>query len=264
LVTTRFEEGAEQRIWVPARFLDWDYGTYSTESLEPADLERAYSIWEHASNKLSATCGEFDRVDVVTTLKRAVTQRVSALKKHYGFHLLPLANRPKRDLDVLHFLGVIRPIMLRNLIEIRNTLEHEDAAPPEHDACLALVEFVWYFLKSTDPLLRLRLSEIDYDADFDEPQDEESIQFAPENYPEHVWVGYLHPSQGPPSISIRLPKVAIEQVSRQGYFEVVETGARRKVHERDDLTIVQGSIVGPDDLLQRLWLTYFQGLPRSR
>lgn len=257
---TRSDEGT-RRVWVPARFLGWDYDTYGTDELDPAGLERAYSIWGHANDKLNGDCTEFDRIDVVTTLKRSVTQRVSALKKAYGFNLLPLAGKPKRDLDILHRLGLIRPLMLRSLIEIRNALEHEDVTPPDHKDCLALTEFVWYFLKSTDPLLRCRLSEVEYAAEFDEPEPGELV--SPDDYPEHVTVYYLHPNEGPPSIVVRLPKLAIKSGSHEGYLEIVESQARRNVLDRDDLTIIQGAIVGPVGLLERLWVNYFKGLPRS-
>ncbi|SCE83321.1 hypothetical protein GA0074695_1470 [Micromonospora viridifaciens] len=257
-MTTRSNDNAERRIWIPARFLDWGYDSSSSNPLDAAVLERAYSIWNHASGKLDTPCTEFDRVDVVTTLKRAVTQRVSALKRSYGFHLIPLADKPKRDLDMLYRLGLIRPIMLRNLIEIRNTLEHEDAAPPDDDACVALSEFVWYFLKSTDPLLKSRLSEITYVGDFDDPGPDEMT--SPDDYPEYGHVHYLHPTEGPPLVIMRLPKAGIRSSAQEGYLEVVETSARRTVFERDDLTIVEGSIVGPADQLERLWLGYFQGL----
>jgi len=44
--------------------------------------------------------------------------------------------------------------MLQKLIDIRNPVEHEDVAPPDHEACKVFAEFTWYFLKSTDRMLR--------------------------------------------------------------------------------------------------------------
>ncbi|MFF0177018.1 hypothetical protein [Micromonospora profundi] len=149
------------------------------------------------------------------------------------------------------------PWWMRKVVS-RNTLEHEDAAPPDDDACLALSEFVWYFLRSTDPLLKTRLSDITYVGDFDDPEADEMT--SPDDYPEYGTVNYRHPSEGPPLVTMRLPKAGIRDSAQEGCFEVVETSPRRAVFERDDLTIVEGSIVGPPDQLERLWLGYFQGL----
>ncbi|MET7820047.1 hypothetical protein [Micromonospora zamorensis] len=246
----------ERRIWIPAKFLDWNYETYSTQPLNPAALDRAYLIWEHANDRLDAPCTEFDRVDVITTLKRAVTQRVGALKKAYGFHQFSIRNKPKRDLDLLHRLGLIRPVMLRSLIEIRNTLEHEDAAPPDYEACRTLVEFVWYFLKSTDPLLRGRLSEVSY---------LESLSHSGVEDTEKAYYGtvyYRHPDEGPPIVRMRLPKLAIRDAGdERGCLEVLETEMRGDVQGSENLTVVEGVIVGPDDMVEHLWLSYFKGPP---
>jgi len=54
----------------------------------------------------------------------------------------------------------MRPIMFQKLIDIRNAVEHEDAPPPDHNDCLSFLEFVWYFLRSTDHLVRESVYEL--------------------------------------------------------------------------------------------------------
>ena len=43
-------------------------------------------------------------------------------------------------------------MMLRRLMDIRNAVEHKDSKAPSINRCLELLEFTWYFLKSTDSL----------------------------------------------------------------------------------------------------------------
>src|SRR5207247_1310376 len=80
--------------------------------------------------------------------------RVSTLRQLYDLKRLPLPDRPKEDLALLEYLGLIRPMMLEKLIAIRNAYEHEDAAPPDIAACRDFVDLIWYFLRSTDMWVR--------------------------------------------------------------------------------------------------------------
>ena len=52
-----------------------------------------------------------------------------------------------------HF-GFIRPLMLSKILEVRNLIEHHDQPPPKYERCLELLEFTWYFLRSTDNICR--------------------------------------------------------------------------------------------------------------
>ncbi len=38
---------------------------------------------------------------------------------------------------------------MKQLLAIRNDIEHRDVKPPSTEKCLELLDAVWYFLKST-------------------------------------------------------------------------------------------------------------------
>jgi hypothetical protein len=44
--------------------------------------------------------------------------------------------------------------MLKRLIDIRTFVEHQDSSPPPADECLMFADLVWYFLRSSDALVR--------------------------------------------------------------------------------------------------------------
>jgi hypothetical protein len=97
---------------------------------------------------------ELFRVDAITTLKRAVDHRFRLLDEIYEFRRIPIGNKPSGILELLNYLGIVRPKMLQQLTEIRNSVEHKDADPPSEQACFNFLEFTWYFLRSTDMLVR--------------------------------------------------------------------------------------------------------------
>jgi hypothetical protein len=115
---------------------------------------RAYEIWEHADLILQQTCNKFHLIDAITSLKRAVNHRLRLLDKLYKFKRIPIKEKPSELLQILHYMDIVRPIMVEKLIQIRNAVEHEDASPPDYEACKVFSEFVWYFLRSTDNLVR--------------------------------------------------------------------------------------------------------------
>lgn len=45
-------------------------------------------------------------------------------------------------------------MVLRALIEVRNNIEHSDGRPPGVNRCKEMAEYIWYFLRATDPLVR--------------------------------------------------------------------------------------------------------------
>ncbi|WP_019849564.1 hypothetical protein [Desulfitobacterium sp. PCE1] len=143
-------------MWLSSEILRW-YPRQETASIY--DLEsskRAYDIWNHAEELLSIPAGEFHLVDAIGTLKRAMDHRLRLLDEIYNFKNLPITNKSKWLLERLGFLGAIRPFMLKSLLEVRNALEHRDATPPTQDMCLQYLDIVWYFLRSTDYLARVK------------------------------------------------------------------------------------------------------------
>ncbi|EJR0963233.1 TPA: hypothetical protein NJ348_004542 [Vibrio parahaemolyticus] len=137
-------------IWVRNSIWDWypEMQSYGFTSVE--DRIRAYKLWEHAEALLTEESSEFSRVDVVSNLKRCLNQRLKFIEYVYSLKKVALKDSPKGYLEYLESLGLVRPYMLKQLMLIRNDIEHNDAPPPSTDRCKELLDLTWYFLKSTD------------------------------------------------------------------------------------------------------------------
>lgn len=146
-------EHASTSVWIDPSWVAWEYNWDSATPL-PHDTDRPYRIHQHVSGRLAGDPNEFDRVDVITTLRRVVAGRVKALKEIYNLRDLPIGPKPKGDLELLSEFGIIRPFMLKRLIDIRKIVEHQDSSPPAVDECMMFADLVWYFLRSTDGLVR--------------------------------------------------------------------------------------------------------------
>lgn len=125
---------------------------HGTTILSGDEWKRPYQILEHSENILLKETSEFERADVITNLRKAIDQRIRLIDKRYSLRSIPIKSKPSDYVELLEFLGIVRPKMLRKLIEIRNVVEHEDVAPPNQEECEVLLEFIWYFLRSTDLL----------------------------------------------------------------------------------------------------------------
>jgi hypothetical protein len=259
-------------LWLPTEWMTWRRDGLSGAKLETTVVDRAHEIWEHADSRFHSGAKELDIVDGVIALKRAISQRMGALDDVYHFRELPLVNRPKRVLDVMHAVGLVRPVMLRRLIEIRNLLEHNDDKPPPMADCQALSELVWYFLKSTDGLLSTRVASIDYvppewspsdlDLNLDRgPADDP----APEggrvinlgvNHHEFVAVEYPDPREGAIEVRVKVRSSSIVVTNQADAFEVAVTSFKR-FGAHNEWAVYKGRIVGPNELVDRAWVGYF-------
>jgi hypothetical protein len=116
---------------------------------------RVYRLLEHAETLLAGQPTRDHRADAIINLNRAVRRRIALLDAVYDFKRIPVGGKPRDFLDLLVLVGIIRPIMLRELKAVRNAVEHNNAEPPSPARCRELAEFVWYFLSSTTGLLRI-------------------------------------------------------------------------------------------------------------
>ncbi|QUM86995.1 hypothetical protein [Moritella sp. 28] len=133
------------------------------------EVKRAVNIWEHARNCLERdNLTEFDRSDSIGWLKRALNQRLKLIEYIYSLKNFALPDSPKGYLEYLATLNVVRPFMLKTLMAVRNDIEHNDAAPPDMERCLELLDLVWYFIRSTDELVKTRQSSVGFLDSFDE------------------------------------------------------------------------------------------------
>ena len=128
-------------------------------------VSRGQDIWRHASSRLKGNPSELDRVDCIGTLKRAINNRLKAIQATYHFDQLPTKRPKKQVLEKLQDYGIVRPAIIKELLDVRNGIEHNDAAPPDTPKCEFYVDIVWYFLKSTDSLVHMAVDSLHYQDD---------------------------------------------------------------------------------------------------
>lgn len=143
------------RVWVSHVWRDWTMDGGSEGSPDRARAARPYEHWDFA-RELAWTPGINDvrRGVVMQKLWNAVDLRLQHLRDIYGLkQLARQAQWPASDgegLKTLERLGLLRPLILRELKAVRDAVEHEDDAHPDAEACRNYVDLVWYFLRSTD------------------------------------------------------------------------------------------------------------------
>ncbi|RSC92890.1 hypothetical protein [Tenacibaculum singaporense] len=136
-------------MYITKEILNWniqqnDFTFYNREWNTP------YEGWNHAEKIISNHTSKYHRIDVIATLKRIIDYRVKDLSHKYNLKAINDDFKKKNNYERLAHLNIIRPIMLKKLLEVRNNVEHKHEQPPSLNICKELVEFVWYFLKSTD------------------------------------------------------------------------------------------------------------------
>lgn len=139
-------------IYLQKEIFDWRVDLLEWHESDRSLQKRAYAHWSHAESILkSGNAEELHRIDVITSLKRALNQRLILLRKAYQWDSFPI-QLPSRELEKLEKLGIARSFVAKQLFDLRNDIEHDDIPPPDAVRCAELSEFVWYFLKSTDKL----------------------------------------------------------------------------------------------------------------
>lgn len=254
----------QKKMWLTPEVLSWRPSVESSMVYANEQWRRPYDIWAHADQIFQRQNSEFHRIDGITTLKRAVDNRLNLLKEIYKFRNIPIKDKPSDILEIMGYLGIIRPIMLQNLINIRNKVEHEDAPPPALPECLYFLEFVWYFLRSTDHLVRNSV------ASFILEPDSDSMHYGLESRmsPETMW----NPSIGG---WVKSDIISEEFVNDWILLNVEKTNTRAsllsKLGQPDDPEDIgrgkdpddiyfKGEIRGPAEHLKRIVLIYFEAV----
>ncbi|MGJ3194714.1 hypothetical protein [Peribacillus frigoritolerans] len=152
----------EKRIWIDNSIINWRCMSLGGTIIEEQKWRRAYIIWERAKVLIEKSGSEFDIGDGIANLKRSLNNRLKLIEEIYSFKLIGIDNKPKGYLEILEVFGIVRPLIMKKLLFIRNDIEHNDAKPPSLDRCLELLDVVWYFLKSTDSMVQIERCEADF------------------------------------------------------------------------------------------------------
>ena len=150
-----------KRVWIDPSWLSWERLMEGRFVFSTDAVDRPYVIQQHACDRLVGDPSDLDRADAIIALRRAVDQRVQKLKEIYQIRKLRVTTpEAKGDLHLLSSFDIIRPFMVKRLIEIRNVVEHQDREPPPTAESLMFADLVWYFLRSTDSLVRGRVDQL--------------------------------------------------------------------------------------------------------
>lgn len=245
-------------VWIDPSWLSWEYGVWRSDpegiaGYDPGDsTARLYEIHQHACDQLASDPNEFDRVDAIINLRRVVAQRVKALNKQYQLRQLPTGQKPSGDLELLSYFGIIRPFMLRRLVDIRNIVEHEASSPPSADECMMFADLVWYFLRSTDKLVHRSVDEIIFERDT--PGSDLLI----------VRVTFQQPFSGRPVINASLDPSSVAYEPRANWMRIEASRIARHEEERIDPSVIKaqthvyGGLSCTDEQMKHIYEVYFR------
>ncbi len=111
---------------------------------------KGYKLIEHAYGLLKHE-DELYLSDAVSNLRKAYNYRLTDLFNNLGIDNLNFSLGKDRRLQKLEKLGLVKPLLLQKLIDIRNDIEYNFKTPSKPE-CEELADVVWYFYKSTDRL----------------------------------------------------------------------------------------------------------------
>ncbi|MDM5332124.1 hypothetical protein QUF56_02575 [Ureibacillus composti] len=211
-------------IWIDKRLFSWDY--FSTGGTIGNELQwkRPYIIWNRAKEFIENNNSEFDLADGIANLKRSLNSRLKNIEEIYKFKLMDYEVKPKGYLETLEIFGIIRPSIVKKLLIIQNDIEHNDVKPPSLDRCLELLDITWYFLKSTDSIVQISRSEVQFELC--------SIYELSSYY---IIISYDFDKGGPFTIKGWIPSEIISDVPKENHIELINI----KIHGIENYTSEQ-------------------------
>jgi hypothetical protein len=150
--------------WISNEIFDWEAYRSSSTIKSRSSVQRAYEYWQHSASLLDRSPSQFSLADAVANLKRALNHRLKVIESIYRFRSFNLPGRSNNYLDILETLGLVRPALIKYLLDVRNAIEHQDVRPPSLRRCAELLDMTWYFLRSTDSVVREAVSSLEYDC----------------------------------------------------------------------------------------------------
>lgn len=195
----------------------------------------------------------FSRVDVVSSLRRCLNQRLQHLQGTYHFDTIPFPSPRKGRLAQLESLGVVRPLLIQHLMKVRNHVEHNDGAPPSRRQCQQFIDVIWYFLRTTDAIARNCVTSFFYEY----PKGGDSYGVWLNVEPTALWrltvSGWLLPNllsvrRHPKRIELACSRVAVLR----------DTTIDRYVRRQKGTIAFDGVVTGPREFVCRVISQYFR------
>ena len=142
------------QYWLSKAVFEWSPRPMGAMIL--GDLERVrrpHAILAHAERMLSSSESEFFIADSISALKRAINSRLRHLEEIYEFQ--EWCPKQAGSLERLEYVGLGRPFLIKQLFDLRNAIEHNDAPAPSVARAREFFDITWYFLRSTDAACKL-------------------------------------------------------------------------------------------------------------
>lgn len=108
----------------------------------------------------STTATEHDRADCLSNLRKCLTHRLKHFEEVYNLRQSLDSPKKRPYLEILANVGLVRPLLIQELLILRNDVEYNDACPPDTAKCRQLVDVMWYFLRSTDGLIHIQRTDV--------------------------------------------------------------------------------------------------------
>ena len=159
--------------WLSPTIFNWHALVEAAMRMDVGRFLRPHEFLSHAERRLEQTSDEFARADAVLNLKRAVNSRLKHIEEMYGLSVaFPTGTGV---LERLQKVDLARPLLIHQMFELRNDIEHNDAPVPAIQRCRELVDATWYFLRTTDSACSARPMDLLFCPDKTAPRQKGSM-----------------------------------------------------------------------------------------
>jgi hypothetical protein len=140
-----------------------------------------------------------------------MNHRLKAIEKAYHLRSFVFPTRPAHYFEILEAVGLVRPALLKYLLDVRNAIEHNDARPPSQKRCTELLDMTWYFLRSTDGITREIAASVYFES-FETPRCRFGVDLEFSNRPRLRIAGSFPPDAIYQTPSINCSRVVAEKI----------------------------------------------------
>jgi len=148
-------------MWISDAVLRWSPESQGGIVLDEKKAQRSYDHLFRAEHFLNLPQpGVGDRADCISNLRKCLNHRLRLFESVYNLRRITEVGKKRPYLTVLSDVGIVRPFLLGRLFNVRNAIEYRDSTPPSVARCREFVDVVWYLLRSTDPLLSVKRSDL--------------------------------------------------------------------------------------------------------
>ena len=149
-----------QLRWLSPQVFDWEASVDSAKQVDHSRFSRPHELLDHAEQRLASNHADLARADAILALKRAVNSRLKHIEDLYG--MATAFPKSVGALERLEAVDLARPLLAKQMFDLRNDIEHNDGPVPNAIRCRELADASWYFLRATDAACSEMPTSIDF------------------------------------------------------------------------------------------------------